>query len=79
MYKTYLGDSVYAEFENSMVKLTTENGGQSTEPSNIIYLEAFVFVALNEWMKQTTLRLSDESIDPEPKLKKENPFIKRVK
>ena len=34
--KRYLGDSVYVEMENDMVKLTTENG---LEASNTIYLE----------------------------------------
>lgn len=41
--KVYLGDSVYAEFENDMIKLTTENG---LGPSNTIYLELEVFRAL---------------------------------
>lgn len=36
--KTYLGDSVYAEFDGYMMKLTTENG-QPDDPSNIIFLE----------------------------------------
>ena len=41
--KRYLGDSVYADVERGMVKLTTENG---YEPSNTIYLEAQVLEAL---------------------------------
>ena len=46
MYKTYLGDSVYAEFmDGGMIKLTTENGYPS-DPSNEIFLEPEVFLAL---------------------------------
>lgn len=44
MSKTYLGDSVYAEIESGMVKLTTENG--DGPPSNTIYLEVSVFDSL---------------------------------
>lgn len=41
--KRYLGDAVYAEIEDGMVKLTTEDGIQAT---NTIYLEPEVFNAL---------------------------------
>lgn len=54
MHKEYLGDSVYAEIENGMVKLTTENG---FGPSNEIFLEPEVINALNryvEWVKSLT-------------------------
>ena len=50
MLKDYLGDSVYAEIENGMVKLTTENGLPS-DPSNTIYLEPAVFTGLQEYVK----------------------------
>lgn len=40
MKKEYLGDSVYVEIEDGMLKLTTENG---LGPSNTIYLERAVF------------------------------------
>lgn len=43
MNKEYLGDSVYAEIENGMVKLTTENG---LGASNTIFLEPQVLDAL---------------------------------
>lgn len=47
MTKTYLGDSVYAELnEFGQIKLTTENG---YGPSNTIYLEPEVYLALTEW------------------------------
>lgn len=43
--KAYLGDSVYADVENGMIKLTTENG-YSDDPRNVIFLELEVFDAL---------------------------------
>ncbi len=43
--KMYLGDSVYAEHDNGMIKLTTENG-LPDDPSNTIYLEPEVMRAL---------------------------------
>ena len=47
MHKTYLGDSVYAEFdEGGRIVLTTENGGP---PSNRIVLEPDVLIALGEY------------------------------
>lgn len=45
MSKEYLGDSVYAQIEGGMIKLSTENG-LPTDPSNVIYLEPSVFIAL---------------------------------
>jgi hypothetical protein len=41
--KTYLGDSVYADIEDGMILLTTEDGIETT---NIIYLEIEVYEAL---------------------------------
>jgi hypothetical protein len=41
--KSYLGDGVYVELDNGMLKLTTEDGIRTT---NAIYLEAEVFEAL---------------------------------
>lgn len=43
MTKTYLGDGVYCEKENDMIKLWTSNGVDNSEP---IYLEYDVFFAL---------------------------------
>lgn len=42
----YCGDSVFADVENGMVKLTTENGIEST---NTIYLEPEVMSQLLGW------------------------------
>lgn len=43
MQRVYLGDSVYAEIEDGMLKLMTDNG---YGPSNIIFLEPKVYAAL---------------------------------
>ena len=43
MSKVYLGDGVYADIENGMLKLTTENGVSVT---NTIYLEPSVWQEL---------------------------------
>lgn len=51
----YLGDSVYADFENSMIKLYTDNG---LGASNIIWIEPEVFGRLLafavavDWLKE---------------------------
>lgn len=42
----YLGDGVYVEIEDGMVKLTTQNGVETT---NTIYLEVEVIDALETW------------------------------
>lgn len=47
MEKRYLGDSVYVEIENGMIKLTTENG---FGPTNTIYLELEVFDFLHAYL-----------------------------
>jgi len=46
--KRYLGDSVYAEVEDGMIKLTTENG-KIDDPSNTIYLEPDVMIQLHRF------------------------------
>lgn len=51
--KTYLGDSVYADIENGMIKLTTENGGP---PNDIIFLEPAVFDALVAFVKRQAVQ-----------------------
>lgn len=47
--RTYLGDSVYVDIENGMLKLTTENG---YGPSNTIYLEPEVADALVKYIER---------------------------
>lgn len=49
MRKIYLGDSVYAEVERGMLKLTTENG-TPTDPSNIIYMDEGVYSSFVSWV-----------------------------
>lgn len=48
MFKEYLGDSVYVEVENGMLKLTTENGIKAT---NTIYLEPEVYYSLVRYVE----------------------------
>lgn len=45
--KTYLGDGVYAEIENGMIKLTTERDGRI----ETIYLEWSVYESLAAYFK----------------------------
>ena len=45
--KTYLGDGVYADFDNYNIVLTTEDGVSVT---NRIYLERAVFDALTKFV-----------------------------
>lgn len=49
MNKSYLGDGVYVEFDESgrMIKLTTSDG---TEDTNTIYLEWEVWMNLYQWV-----------------------------
>lgn len=49
--KRYLGDSVYADVENGMLKLTTEDGISTT---NTVYLGAQVWEALQQYMEDLT-------------------------
>ena len=48
MAKTYLGDSVYADFDGYAVVLTTENG-YPDDPRNRIVLEPAVLRGLNDF------------------------------
>jgi len=51
MSKTYLGDSVYCEWDGFYLTLTTENG---EGPSNIIHLEPQVQAALVDYIERMT-------------------------
>ena len=48
--KVYLGDGAYAEYDGYGVRLTTENGVETT---NSIYLEPEVYAALTAFVKST--------------------------
>ena len=50
--KHYLGDSVYAEVQHGMIKLTTDNGNG---PNNTIFLEDIVVEHLIEFYKREFL------------------------
>lgn len=47
--KSYIGDSVYVESQNGMIRLTTFNG---IVVSNEIFLELEVFDALTAWVER---------------------------
>ncbi len=47
--KSYLGDGVYADVEDGMVKLTTENGYGDT---NTIFMKPEVIEAFKQWLIQ---------------------------
>lgn len=49
MERRYLGDSVYVEIENGMVKLTTNNG-YPDDPRNVIFMDQSVWQALIQWL-----------------------------
>jgi hypothetical protein len=54
--KVYLGDSVYVEVEDGMLKLTTDNG---LGASNTIYLEDQVYAALLQYVAHVSARLGE--------------------
>jgi len=49
MEKTYLGDGVYAEMTNGMIRLTTEDGVSVT---NEVFLELSVYDALQKYVER---------------------------
>lgn len=58
--KAYLGDSVYAQMQDGMIKLTTENGVRA---DNVIYLEPEVYAALvryySEYLERKATAMSN--------------------
>lgn len=60
--KTYLGDSIYAEYTGYSIVLTTENG--TSPPSNIIILEEEVIEAFLNMLKQIALAGEGEKNEP---------------
>lgn len=55
MPKDYLGDGVYVDLERGMIKLTTENGIETT---NEIFLEPEVYQALVRFVE----RMQDQGL-----------------
>lgn len=51
--KSYLGDGVYVDLEDGMIKLTTEDGFRAT---NTIYLEPEVLTAMFAYLKRQGIR-----------------------
>jgi hypothetical protein len=47
-FKQYLGDGVYADYDNQQIVLTTDNG---YGPFNTIYMESEVLEALDNYRK----------------------------
>lgn len=62
--KTYLGDSVYAEFDGFGIKLTTENG-LLLDPSNTIVLEPETLTALARFKDNLSESAKGPSVIPE--------------
>ena len=56
--KTYLGDSVYAEWDGYSIVLTTENG-YTDDPRNRIVLEPEIYAELLAFVRILELRLSE--------------------
>lgn len=58
--KTYLGDSVYAEWDGYGIILTTENG-YTDDPRNRIVLEPDIYAALLGFVRHLELQLSEKT------------------
>jgi len=61
MSKQYIGDGVYVDVENGMIKLTTENG---IEENNTIYLEPEVLASFLNYVE--TLRVGVVTVNVKP-------------
>ena len=61
--REYLGDAVYVEIENGLVKLTTENG---LDVTNTIYLEVEVIDALETWWTRMQEKYKSPTFSREP-------------
>lgn len=61
-FKSYLGDSVYADFDGYYIILTTENG-LPNDPGNVIALEPAVLDALDRYRAKHKLERPPQQHD----------------
>lgn len=59
--KTYLGDSVYAEWDGFHVVIYTDNGNGPNMVDKI-YLDSHVLLALSEFIERTTIGEKDGTV-----------------
>lgn len=57
--KKYLGDAVYANYDGYHVVLTTEDGSES-KPTNTIFLDPRVVVALRDYTELDVKVIADK-------------------
>lgn len=62
MEKRYLGDSVYAEFKDGVIILTTENG-MPDDPSNTIIINREVARAYDKFLENLVEEMSVKIIE----------------
>lgn len=55
--KDYIGDGVYVALDQGMIRLTTENGIETT---NTVYLEPGVWRALKAYVERNTVPAASE-------------------
>ena len=56
--RQYIGDGVYVEFLAGMIRLSTDNGDETT---NVIYLEEEVWRALKAWVEHLENHLEKQA------------------
>lgn len=59
----YLGDGLYADIENGMIRLTAENGMEAT---NTVYLEPEVLAEFHRWLDD--LKKGFRRVQPDDRL-----------
>lgn len=64
--KSYLGDSVYVQFDGYHFVLTTENG-YPDDPRNLICLEPDVYQSLVDWVERLNQHYSKHAGENQPR------------